>query len=207
MRNFSVEFLATFILVLTVIGSIHSSLSNFAPLIVGGVLTIIIYVGGPISGAHYNPVVTIAYALNRKAHPYKIMGYIISQFLGAAAAVLVFNRFILKGTITEVDQFSFLNGFIAEFIGTFALVWVILITAKISHRKGSKWYGLAIGMIVMICAFLVGHISGGAFNPAVSLGFVFSKMAGWSTLYIYLLGQITAAVIAAILFRTFYLKR
>lgn len=207
MRNFSVEFLGTFILVLTVIWSIHSSLSTIAPLLVGGVLTAIIYVGGPLSGAHYNPVVTMAFAINRKAHTYKIIGYIISQLLGAVAAVYVFRSFIFEGTITQVDQFNFLNGLMAEFVGTLALVWVILVTAKIGHRKGSKWYGLAIGVIVMVCAFLVGHISGGAFNPVVSLGFVFSKMASWSTLAIYFIGQITAAVMAAILFRTIYLKR
>ncbi len=90
---------------------------------------------------------------------------------------------------------------LAEFLFTFALVYVVLNTATAEGTSGNSFYGLAIGMTVMTGAFAVGDISGGAFNPAVALGITLLGISSWHNIWIYLLANFGAAVVAAVIFQ------
>ena len=93
---------------------------------------------------------------------------------------------------------------IAEFLGTFALVYVILQTATTKSTEGNSYYGLAIGFTVTAFAYAVGGISGGAFNPAVAFGISTAGMADWANIWIFLVGNLAAGAAAAVVFKSVY---
>jgi aquaporin Z len=89
---------------------------------------------------------------------------------------------------------------IAEFLFTFTLVWVVLNVATARGTLGNSFYGLAIGFTVVVGAFAVGGISGGAFNPAIAVGAMVTGLLKWSNIWIYLLADFLGAGVAAFLF-------
>jgi aquaporin Z len=91
---------------------------------------------------------------------------------------------------------------LAEFLFTFALVFVVLNVATAKGTVGNSFYGLAIGLTVMAGAFAVGDISGGAFNPAVALGITIMGLSAWSNIWIYLVANFLGAVVAVVAFKT-----
>jgi len=90
---------------------------------------------------------------------------------------------------------------LAEFLFTFALVYVVLNVATAKGTSGNSFYGLAIGMTVMTGAFAVGNISGGAFNPAVAVGISMMGLAAWSNIWIYWVSELVAGAAAALVFK------
>ena len=90
---------------------------------------------------------------------------------------------------------------LAEFLFTFALVYVVLNTATAEGTSGNSFYGLAIGMTVMTGAFAVGDISGGAFNPAVALGITLLGISTWNNIWIYLVANLSGGIVAALIFK------
>src|SRR5207244_1878561 len=88
----------------------------------------------------------------------------------------------------------------AEFLFTFALVYVVLNVATAKANMGNSFYGLAIGFTVVTGAFAVGAISGAAFNPAVAFGACVMGLCAWSNVWVYLLATLSAAVAAATVF-------
>ena len=90
---------------------------------------------------------------------------------------------------------------VAEFLFTFALVYVVLNAATAEGTSGNSFYGLAIGMTVMTGAFAVGDISGGAFNPAVAVGISLLGISSWGNIWIYLVADFAAAIVAALIFQ------
>jgi aquaporin Z len=86
---------------------------------------------------------------------------------------------------------------LVEFLFTFALAYVVLNVATARDTENNSFYGLAIGFTVMVGAFAVGKISGGAFNPAVALGASVLGMFAWSHIWIYLLAELVAGAVAA----------
>ncbi|MCW2624726.1 aquaporin, partial [Mycobacterium sp.] len=93
-----------------------------------------------------------------------------------------------------------LAAFVVELLFTFALCYVVLNVATSKHHPNNSFYGLAIGFTVVAGAFAVGAISGGAFNPAVSLGAAVMGMFAWPTLWIYLVAQVLAGMAAGVTF-------
>ena len=90
---------------------------------------------------------------------------------------------------------------LAEFLFTFALVYVVLNSATAKATSGNSFYGLAIGFTVLTGAAAVGAISGGAFNPAVAIGISAMGISPWPNLWVYLLAELAAALVAATAFR------
>jgi aquaporin Z len=86
---------------------------------------------------------------------------------------------------------------VAEFLFTFALVYVVLNVATAKGTAGNSFYGLAIGFTVLVGAFAVGNISGGAFNPAVAVGISVMGLSAWPNIWIYLVADFLGATIAA----------
>jgi aquaporin Z len=95
---------------------------------------------------------------------------------------------------------ALLAAFVVELLFTFALCYVVLNVATSKHHPNNSFYGLAIGFTVVAGAFAVGAISGGAFNPAVSLGAAVMGMFAWPTLWIYLVAQVLAGMAAGVTF-------
>jgi len=199
-RKLIVELVGTFFLVLT-IGQvvIDPGAGTLAPLAIGGVLMAMIFAGGHISGAHYNPAVTLAVFLRRRATAAELGGYWGAQIVGAALATAVVRSLKNVAAVTPLDPPTG-AAFLAEFLFTFALVYVVLNVATARGNEGNSHYGLAIAFTVVAGAYAVGGISGGAFNPAVAIGLVLLGIVPGGSLWIYLAANLLAGAAAALLF-------
>ncbi|MAU31212.1 MAG: porin [Flavobacteriaceae bacterium] len=204
MKNYIIEFLGTFFLVL-IIGLTEN------PIAIGLGLAVLVYMGAHISGAHYNPAVTLAMYINNKIDIKESGKYIVSQLAGSVIAVFLIsklgqNSFSVVSKTTDIQSF-----FVAEILFTFLLVFVILNVALSESLKGNQFYGLAIGLTVTAGAFSVGDISGAVFNPAVSFGpslmsfidpLVVGNSASSSDFFIYfLIAGIIGSVLASYLYK------
>jgi len=203
MKKYLVEFIGTFFLVLTIgMTVIAPDVGALAPLAIGSALMIMVYAGGHVSGGHYNPAVTLAVWLRGRCASADVLPYWISQILGALAAGSL--TLYLKGCpcshLTPGDV-NIGPAFIAEFVGTFALAYVVLNVATAKATAGNSNYGLAIGFTVMVMAFALGGISGGAFNPAVAVGITEMHLEKSANLWIYLVANFAAGTLAALTFK------
>ena len=201
MKNYVTEFIGTFFLVLTV-GLTVIGASPMAPLAIGASLMIMVYMGGHISGGHYNPAVSLGLTLRGKLPASEFVPYVVSQILGSLAAAWV--AYVVTGQTFAPEpstSATALQALVVEIVFTFALVLVVLNTATHAAVKGNSFYGLAIGFTIVVAAFAGGPISGGAFNPAVGTGpTVFHALMGsgtWRHLWLYLVGPFAGGALAA----------
>ena len=206
MNKYIIEFLGTFFLVL-IIGLSQN------PVAIGLGLAVLVYMGAHISGAHYNPVVSLAMLINDQIELKEFSFYLASQLLGSVVATyfitLLGNDFEVISNTNDISSF-----FLAEILFTFLLVFVILNVALNKNLEGNQFYGLAIGLTVTAGAFTVGNISGAVFNPAVSFGpslfsFIDPQVVGAnissSDFFIYyLISGIIGSVIASYLYKKVY---
>jgi len=201
-KKYLVELLGTFFLVLTIGCTVMApnDAGALAPLAIGAVLIGLVFAGGHLSGAHYNPAVTLAVFLRGKCAASDVPGYLLAQCAGAAAAAMVVV--FLKGNpaVTPM-QIDVTRALAAEFLFTFALCFVILNVATSKGTSGNTFYGLAIGSTVVAGAYSVGAVSGGAFNPAVALGATPMGLFNPAHLWVYLVANFAAAAVAAAFFR------
>jgi len=160
---------------------------------------VMIFAGGHISGGHFNPAVTLRIWLRGKCEANDVVPYMISQIMGAVLAAFAVK--LLKGGAAVTPfQAATLPALLAEFLSTFALVYVVLNTATAKGTSGNSFYGLAIGFTVLAGAFSVGNISGGAFNPAVAAGISFMGLSPWPNIWIYLVADFVAGAVVASIF-------
>jgi aquaporin Z len=201
MNKYIAEFIGTFFLVLTIgCTGIGASAGVIAPLAIGAALMVMVFAGGHISGAHYNPAVTLGVLIRGKLKAADVIPYWIAQCVAAAVAAIVVSKILRAGVAVTPIVPKLGPALLAEFLFTFALVYVVLNAATAEGTSGNSFYGLAIGMTVMTGAFAVGDISGGAFNPAVAIGISILGISTWNNIWIYLVADFAAAVAAAIVF-------
>ena len=205
MRVYVTEFIGTFFLVLT-IGLAVLSGTPAAPLAIGAALMGMVYMGGHISGAHYNPAVTLAVVLRGKLPAAQLVPYWVSQLLGAVAAALVVYGLLGKTFAPEPGpNVGPMRAMLGELFFTFALALVVLNVATLKATAGNSYYGLAIGFTVLVGAWVAGGISGGAFNPAVGTGPTLVRAllggGGFGHLWIFWVGPLLGAVLAVGAFR------
>ena len=200
------EFVATFFLVLT-IGLAGVVGPDLAPFTISAVLVALIYMGGHVSAAHYNPAVTLAFWL-RGAMPGREVGpYVAVQLAGAVAGAVV--AVVVTGDVLQVtpaEETGTGAFFLIELLFTFALVLVILNVATASGTDGNGFYGVAIGLVVLGGAMVAGPVSGGAFNPAVAVGpalvdLVAGDGASVGGLWVYVVATAAGAALAVLVFR------
>ena len=145
--------------------------SSFIPLVFGGVVSVMIYSVGHISGAHFNPAVTIAFWSIKRFPLNRVLGYISAQVIGAILAssihLLIFGNEHSFG-VTEINL-TLLGSVIVEFILSFLLMFVITSVATDSRAVG-EMAGMAVGLTVALGAFFGGPLTGASMNPARSLG-------------------------------------
>ena len=201
MNKYLVEFIGTFFLVFTVgMCVIKPDVGNFAPLAIGSVLMVMVYAGGHISGGHYNPAVTLAVWLRGKCATADVPGYMASQFLAGIVAAVA--ALYLKGNPPFTPlELKLGPTSLAEFLGTFALCWVVLNTATAKGTAGNSNYGLAIGFTVLAMALAVGGVSGGAFNPAVAIGAWVTHLVKGANVWIHLVADFAGGAAAAMAFK------
>lgn len=200
MNKYIAEFIGTFFLVFTIgCTGIGAGTGVIAPLAIGAVLMAMVYAGGHISGAHYNPAVTIAIFIRGKVNLTDVIPYILAQLAGASLAALTV-KFLRAGIAVSAMTPKIGPLLVAEVLFTFALVYVVLNAATAEGTSGNSFYGLAIGITVMAGAFTVGDISGGVFNPAVAVGISILGLSHWGNIWLYLVANFGAAVVAAFVF-------
>jgi aquaporin Z len=197
MKKYLVEFIGTFFLVFAV----GMASGDLAALAIGATLMVMIFAGGHVSGAHFNPAVTLAVWLRGKCETKDVVPYWVAQLAAATVAALLVVA--LKGGKPMLGAANHAVGpsLIVEFLATFALAWVVLNTATAKGTIGNSFYGLAIGFTVTAFAVTVGGISGGAFNPAVGLGAVLMGAEKVSQLGVYLGADLLGAAVAAVTYK------
>jgi aquaporin Z len=200
-NKYLAEFIGTFFLVLTVgCTVIGHGAGPFAPLAIGSALMVMIFAGGHISGGHFNPAVTLGVWLRGKCEAKDVAPYMVFQIMGSVLAALAV-RFLKGGGAVAPLHPATAPALLAEFLFTFALVYVVLNVATAKGTSGNSFYGLAIGFTVLVGAFSVGNISGGAFNPAVAVGISVMGLSSWPNIWIYLLADFAGGAVAAAAFK------
>ncbi|PYU26283.1 MAG: porin [Acidobacteria bacterium] len=201
MNKYITELLGTFFLVFTIgCTVVGNGAGALAPLAIGSALMVMVFAGGHISGAHYNPAVTLGVWMRGRCETKDVAGYMVSQIAGAVLAALVV-KYLKAGAAVVPIALATAPALLAEFLFTFALVFVILNVATAKGTSGNSFYGLAIGFTVMTGAFAVGNISGGVFNPAVAVGISMMGLSAWNNIWIYLVADFIAAMAAAWTFK------
>jgi len=202
MKKYLVEFIGTFFLVFTVGSTVISpGAGALAPLAIGASLMVMIFAGGHVSGGHFNPAVTLAVWIRGKCETRDVVPYWVAQILAALAAAALVGKLKMEGAATPLALAGWKPAFVAEFLFTFALCWVVLNVATSKGTANNSFYGLAIGMTVMTGAFAVGNVSGGAFNPAVATGISVMGLSAWGNYWILLAGEVAGSVAAAAAYR------
>ena len=190
----------TFVLVTVV--SLAGGAGPMGPLAIGSALMAMVYMGGHISGAHYNPAVSFGMFVRGKMAATEMAAYWAVQLVGAAIAVVV--AYLVSGHSSGIHpgaKVQVVQALAVEVLFTAVLVLVIINVAASKATQGNSFYGLAIGFTIAAAAFVGGPISGGAFNPAVgfgaTLGSAMFAAGSWSDLWIFVVGPLAGGVIGA----------
>lgn len=200
MKKYLVEFIGTFFLVLTIGCTVLSSNPNVIPALgIGLMLMVVVYAGGHISGAHYNPAVTLALWLRGRCDTKDVGPYMAAQAAAALAAAVVVGFLVGSGSPMTIKNVP--AALLAEFLFTFALATVVLNVATAKATAGNSYYGLAIGLTVTASAFSIGGISGCALNPAVALGAAMMKLVSFSDIWIHFVADFAGGAAAAVVFK------
>ncbi len=194
------EFVGTFFLALTICtAAVHGSAGEegeYAPFAIAATLMVMIYGVGYISGAHFNPAVTVAIWLRGACEKDDVAPYIAVQIIAGALAALASENLLFAETSVTALEMDTTQALGAEFLYTFALVFVILNVATSEATEGNGYYGAAIALVVLAGALTVGGISGGSFNPAVTGALFVSGVVEVADLWIHLVPQFIAGILA-----------
>lgn len=203
MAKYLTEFVGTFFLVLSITLAVITE-QPLAPIAIGSTLMVMIFMGGHISGGHFNPAVSLA-AMMRGALPSsELIPYWVAQTAGGIIAAFLGN-FVAAGSVAIAPgaDVNILAALLVEILFTFALALVVLNVATAKGTAGNSFYGLAIGFTVVAGAIAGGGISGGAFNPAVGIGLSLGAMVagtGGAWLWLYIVGPLVGGALAAVFF-------
>lgn len=203
-QRLTAEFVGTFLLTFVAAGAdildaTTGGIGHVARYVAPALLVMgMIYAMSAVSGAHINPVVTLAFLTRRCFPPYRVPGYLISQVLGAIAAAatlkMLFGKALEHGITKPSFSFTNVQGLVMEVLLTFTLVYTILAT---SQEKGvvGKNSGLAVAGVIALCGLAFSPVSGSSMNPARSLGPMI--VAGHLELsWIYVFGPLVGALLA-----------
>jgi aquaporin Z len=205
MKALLTETIGTFFLVLAIGLSVNLD-SPLAPIAIGFTLMVMVYAGGRISGAHYNPAVSVAAVIRGALPAGKLPAYWGAQFVGAIlAGFLVYKTTGQPLHVAPSDSATMIKVLVCEAVATFGLAYVVLHVATGKGTEGNSYFGLAIGATVMAFAIAFGSVTGGAFNPAVGIGPAIVEMIlGRETaplFWVYAVGPILGAAAAAFVFK------
>lgn len=205
MRKYVTEFIGTFFLVLSIGLSVMAG-SMLAPIAIGATLMVMVYMGGHVSGAHYNPAVSLAALIRGKLLAADFIPYVVVQIVGAFLAAWIAMT-LTGGSFAPAPGagVSAITALMVEALYTFALALVVLNVAATKATANNSFYGLAIGFTIVAGAIAGGGLSGGAYNPAVGLGPNLANMmmhgADITHVWIYIVGPGVGGALAAFVHR------
>jgi aquaporin Z len=198
-KRYIIEAIGTFFLVFII------ALTG-SPLAIGAILTAMVYMGGHISGGHFNPAVTLAVYVRGSLKQADALRYVLAQIVGGFLAAFIYLliqevSFIPKPPLTS-DTLSIL---LIEILFTYILATVVLQVGTSPKIKGNMYFGIAIGFTLLALVFAGGPISGGVFNPAVAVGPFIVDIANFNTnlpdLLLYLIGPLLGGYIAGLTYK------
>jgi aquaporin Z len=194
------EFVGTLLFLLVI--ALSGPIGPLAPLAIGATLMTMVFMGGHVSGAHYNPAVSLAIFMRRKIGAGDLVGYLVVQLVAAVIAFAI--GYWVSGRTPGIHpgpKVTSASALTIEILFTMALTLVVLNVAVTRATRGNSFFGLAIGFTVAAAAFAGGPISGGAFNPAVGVGATLGRAVfaggGWSDLWLYIVGPLVGAAIGS----------
>merc|ERR1719262_583521 len=196
------EFVGTFLLVFTVGCNVLSGSPVWAATSIACILMVSIYALGGVSGANFNPAVSVALGLSNKLDWTTVGIYCVVQIIAGICAGLSYGALFFKVfNLAPGAGFGWWEAALVEILYTFMLCFVVLNTATAAKNQGNQFYGLAIGFVIVAGGYAGGGISGGCFNPAVALGIdISSKGLGYYG-WMYALFEFLGAALAAGYFR------
>ena len=197
MRPYLSEFLGAFFLVFTFLSTSVAS-SELAAVAVAAVVVAAVWAGAHLSGGHFNPAVTLATYLRHQLSLADLWTYWAAQLAGAfAAALLAMTAFPRHLDGPDLTGGAALPALLVEFLFTFAIVHVVLSIRVSPYQEQNIFYGVAVGVVVLVGSLTVGGVSGAAFNPAVAFGMTVDGGFAWSGIWVYLVAEVAGAVAAA----------
>ena len=219
-RRLAAEFVGTALLVLFGPGAVVAALTmgdgaltfadlGMVALAFAVVVALVIYIFGPVSGAHINPAVTIALAVTGRFRWVEVGPYVGAQLVGAfAGGLLVVATFGMSavdlgmGATALAEGVPAWQGIVAEALGTFILLLAIMALA-VDPRAPAGWAGLMIGLAVALEILLIGPLTGGSVNPARTFGpyLTLTVLGGevpWGQFVVYVVGPVAGAVLAVL---------
>lgn len=203
MKKYLTEGIGAFFLTLAVVMTSPESNGYLSALVAGAMLLAMYSAGAPVSGAHYNPAVSLAMLIRGKLDRVDFTYYWVAQFAGSGAGALLAS-FLLRcsgnGDIIA-RNIDISCALIAEFLGAFALVFTVLQVTLARDAASQGNAGMAIGFVFFAGMAILSPVSGGYFNPALALGAGIVGIAAWSDFLIYLISSLLGAVAAISVFR------
>lgn len=202
MNRLANEFLGTFFLVFTIcVSAVYAKAGVYAPLAIGFVLVAMVYAGGHISKAHYNPAVSLAFLIRGCYISVREMwSFIGVQILGAVLAAIISIVFYKGDLEVEPVDLAIAPALVGEILFTFMLVWVIMNVATAKANVGNQFYGIAIGFTVIGGIYTVGTVSLAIFNPAVAIALVMVGKLSLAQIWIPVIGSLGGGIAAVLVF-------
>lgn len=202
-QKLTTEFIGTFFLSLTICtAAVYGSAGDYAPFGIAATLMVMIYAGGHISGAHYNPAVTVSIYLRGACDKDEVLPYIASQVIAAVSAAIVVENLLRPDELSPVAFELGTDAVVAELLFTFALAYVILNVATTESTSGNGYYGAAIALVVLAGAITVGSISLASFNPAVTSALIVSGKLTLADSWMHFAPQFVGAVMATYVYKS-----
>ena len=202
-QKLTTEFIGTFFLSLTICtAAVYGSAGDYAPFGIAATLMVMIYAGGHISGAHYNPAVTVSIYLRGACEKDEVLPYIVSQVIAAVSAAIVVESLLFPDALSPEMADLGTDAIVAELLFTFALAYVILNVATTESTSGNGYYGAAIALVVLAGAITVGSISLASFNPAVTSALIVSGKLAIADSWMHFVPQFVGAVMATYVYKS-----
>lgn len=207
MRRYLAEFIGTFGIVfapvaLAATAGFRGGAAGLLPasLVSGLAVLAMVYALGHISAAHFNPAVTLGFAVAKRFPWRYLLPYWISQVLGGVCAAAIVTVLFGPGFGTHVPVVPPASAVLLETLITFFLMLVIISVAT-DRRVNGAIPGLAIGLTVVFGVMIAGPVTGGSMNPARSLGpALFAGGPALSSYWIYVAGPMIGAILASLLY-------
>tara|TARA_Y100000739_G_scaffold140857_1_gene121459 strand:+ start:1169 stop:1831 length:663 start_codon:yes stop_codon:yes gene_type:complete len=203
------EFIGTLFLTYTIcLTAVWGSSGDFHPgFAIAAILMAMIYSLGYISGAHFNPAVTIGVWIRGSCEKAEVLPYIASQSIAGVFGALLsgytytgeYSRGSLETTSLLLNS-EIHEVLLAEFLFTFALVYVILNVATSDATSGNQYYGVAIASVVFAGAISVGDVSMASFNPAVTISLITVGKLSIAQSWLHFTPHLFAGVLASLAF-------
>ena len=201
-QKLTTEFIGTFFLSLTICtAAVYGSAGEYAPFGIAATLMVMIYAGGHISGAHYNPAVTVSIYLRGACEKEEVLPYIASQVIAAVADAIVVENLLRPNEVVSGFELG-TDAIVAELLFTFALAYVILNVATTESTSGNGYFGAAIALVVLAGAITVGSISLASFNPAVTSALIVSGKLALADSWMHFVPQFVGAVLATYVYKS-----